>query len=291
MHTQITLEYFHAKQRHYHIYPLSDSIVAERPHSHDYFQVCYVIKGQLAHSVQDKTVQLGQGDVFIIPPGVTHRIAFVGKHTQIDSLCFTEQLFSPGFPQSHAYQFLLKLQTWDSAQPVRLRLEPDEEQRKTIRCLLQSISREQEAAWPRQLTAAASLVSALLCVLAQCYYQQPHNRQAYQQLDENREIMEGCIAYIDAHYTQSLAQKELLRIFGLSRSAFSAMFPRYTGLSLKQYINQKRITRAQELLREQPKLSLQQVADRVGYGEISTFYRNFVQITGVPPSQYRAIYR
>lgn len=287
----ITMDYFQAGQKHYHIYQISGSITAEQPHSHDYYQVCYVVKGQITHTQQDQLVPLGQGDIFIIPPGISHSIHFASQRTQIYSLSFDEQLFSPGFSQSHAYQFLLKLQQANVDHSLRLRLVPNEEQRKTIVGILECLLREQQAQWPRQLTAAASLTSALLCVLAQCYYQQPQNQQAYKELNEGRRVMEDCISYIEGHYWEPISQRDLLRIFGLSRSAFCAMFPQCTGMSLKQYVNQKRIHRAQTMIREQPELSLQQIAGAVGYGEASTFYRNFIQITGITPSEYRALYR
>lgn len=289
---QITLDYFDARQQHYHIYQISSSRVAEQLHCHDYYQVCFVSRGQIDHAQPMQNVRLGQGDVFIIPPGFAHCIDFVGESAQIYSLSFEESLFSPGFSQSHAYRFLLQLQD-DAAkqQPVRLRLLPDENQQTSLRALMECLLREQQAKWPRQLTAAASITSAVLCILAQCYYQQPQNEKAYREMTQSKQIMESCIQYIDQHYKEPLNQTELLKQFAISRSAFCALFPQHTGLSLKQYIGRKRIQKAQTLLRENPSLSLQQVADQVGYGEISTFYRNFIQVAGIAPSKYRALYR
>lgn len=292
MATQITLDYFEARDRHYHIYQIGSSDVAEQLHCHDYYQVCFVDKGQIDHAQSAQNVRLGQGDVFIVPPGFSHRIGFVGKNTRLYSLCFDEGIFSPGFPQSHAYQFLLKLQDGREEQhPIRLRLVPEESQLYSLRSLMECLLREQEARWPRQLTAAASLISAIVCILAQCYYQQPQNKGAYREMTQSQQIMENCIRYVDGHYNEPLSQTQLLKRFAISRSAFCAAFAQQTGLSLKQYISRKRVQKAQTLLREDSSLSLQQVADRVGYGEISTFYRNFVQVAGVSPSKYRSLYR
>lgn len=292
MATQITLDYFDARDRHYHIYQISSSDVAEQLHCHDYYQVCFVDRGQIDHAQSAQNVRLGQGDVFIVPPGFMHRVGFVGKNTRIYSLSFEEGLFSPGFSQSHAYQFLLKLQDKAAGQhPIRLRLVPEENQLHSLRSLMECLLREQEAQWPRQLTAAASIISAILCLLAQCYYQQPQNKGAYREMTQSQQIMESCIRYVDDHYQEPLNQTQLLKRFGISRSAFCAAFAQQTGLSLKQYIGRKRVQKAQTLLREDPSLSLQQVADRVGYGEISTFYRNFLQVAGVSPSKYRSLYR
>lgn len=289
---QITLDYFAARERHYHIHQISSSDVAEQLHSHDYYQVCFVDAGQIEHAQPAQNVRLGQGDVFIVPPGFSHRIGFVGKNTRIYSLSFEEGLFSPGFSQTHVYQFLLKLQEKAAgAQPIRLRLMPEEGQLTSLRSLMECLLREQEAQWPRQLTAAASITAAILHILAQCYYQQPQNEGAYREMTQSQQIMESCIRYIDEHYKEPLNQTQLLKRFAISRSAFCAAFAQQTGLSLKQYISTKRVQKAQNLLREDPSLPLQQVADQVGYGEISTFYRNFIQVAGVSPSKYRSLYR
>ena len=81
----------------------------------------------------------------------------------------------------------------------------------------------------------------------------------------------------------------LLKQFGMSRTTFCTLFPQFTGLSLKQYLSRKRILEAEALIRSRPDLPLTEVAEKVGYDEISTFYRNFVRIAGVAPSKYKEI--
>lgn len=52
------------------------------------------------------------------------------------------------------------------------------------------------------------------------------------------------------------------------------------------YVNRLRIEFSAECLKEKS-LSLEEIADRSGFSNVSTYYRNFTKIMGVPPSKYR----
>ena len=58
-------------------------------------------------------------------------------------------------------------------------------------------------------------------------------------------------------------------------------------MPLRRYIAQKRIQEAQALIRSHPEMPISQIALEVGYQDDSTFYRNFLQVTGLPPSRYK----
>lgn len=71
----------------------------------------------------------------------------------------------------------------------------------------------------------------------------------------------------------------------LSRSAFFARFSRTVGLPPMEYLLCWRIALAKRLLCER-ELSMNQVAERVGYGSVSTFSVAFARHAGVPPARY-----
>lgn len=59
------------------------------------------------------------------------------------------------------------------------------------------------------------------------------------------------------------------------------------GQNFKAWINSLRIGEAQRLLDDQHDLSLTEVAEQSGIPSNSTFYRNFVTVTGMTPAEYR----
>lgn len=55
------------------------------------------------------------------------------------------------------------------------------------------------------------------------------------------------------------------------------------GLSFSEYINQKRIDYAEQLINTHPELSLQEICQKSGFSSTSSFYRNFKLFKGYTP--------
>ncbi len=286
----VTLEHFRATQRHYHIYRIKSSMLDHQSHYHNYYQVCFVTCGEILHCQEGESIILGPGDAFIIPPGFSHSLHFNNIYSEMYSLAFEDTLFHSGFSQSNAHRFLTDLQTGISTRNglcVRLRVMLDGKQQQSVRALMDCLLRQQNSPCPPELSAVPSLISSVLCLLAQGYYQQPHNAHQFSELVNYNSTLLQCTRYIDQHFKQPLSLTALAKQFGLSRSAFCAVFPQFTGLPLRRYIAQKRILEAQRLIRSHPDLPLNQIALEVGYEDFSTFYRNFLRVAGVSPSKYR----
>ena len=290
----ITLAHFRATMRHYHIYRIRKTEVDHLAHYHNYYQISYVVSGEIIHRQNSDAVTLRAGDAFIVPPDFTHSLHFNNEQTEMYSLAFEEALFAPGFPQSNAYQFLGALHTKaiaPTADSVRLRVTLNKGQRRLIESLLECLMRQQQEDCPPGLSVAPSLVGAIIYLLAQSYYQQPQNASELDELARYNGTLLQCVAYIDRHFREPLTLAGLTKEFGLSRSSFCSVFPQFTGVPLRKYIAQKRIKEAQTLIRTYPERSLSAIATEVGYQDDSTFYRNFVQITGLTPSKYRETFR
>ncbi len=286
----ITLEQFQATQRHYHIYRIRETKLAHLDHYHNYYQVCYVVSGEILHKQSDDTVILRAGDAFIVPPGLTHSLHFNNAYGEIYSLAFEESLFAPGFPQSNAYHFLESLRS-KAADPahnsIRLCVPLNRDQRRLIENLMECLIHQQQADCPLGLSSAPSITAGIVYQLAQGYYQQPQNTPELDELANYNSTLLQCITYIDGHFREPISLTELSKRFGLSRSSFCSVFPQFTGMPLQKYVAQKRIKEAQVLIRSCPEKSISQIATEVGYQDDSTFYRNFLRITGVSPLKYK----
>jgi len=82
----------------------------------------------------------------------------------------------------------------------------------------------------------------------------------------------------------------LARAAGLSVAQFNRRFRALTGASPARYQITRRIDRARELLRETP-LTLQQIADALGYRDIYYFHRQYRRETGQTPAEARRQFR
>lgn len=230
------------------------------------------------------------GDAFIVPPGLPHSLHFNNAYAEIYSLAFEEALFAPGFPQSNAYQFLESLlinEDIPTHSGVRLCIPLDRNQRRLIENLLECLICQQQCDCPPGLSCAPSIIAAIVYLLAQSYYGRPQNYSELDKMVDYNSTLLQCVTYIDGHFREPISLESLAKQFGISRSSFGSVFPQFTGMSLHKYVAQKRIKEAQILIRSCPEKSISQIAAEVGYQDDSTFYRNFMRITGVSPSRYR----
>jgi AraC-like DNA-binding protein len=93
--------------------------------------------------------------------------------------------------------------------------------------------------------------------------------------------------YIQEHLHEMPAVEQLARHFGYSRSHFSRLFRRRLGLSPQQYIINARLALAKELLRATA-LPIGHVARQAGYNDVYRFSKQFRQLVGRSPTDYRA---
>ncbi len=78
----------------------------------------------------------------------------------------------------------------------------------------------------------------------------------------------------------------LARKFKITRSALSKGFQRQFGISIKSYLLRQVIQQARRFLTETD-LSIDEIADSLGYKQTSHFYALFKKMTGVSPCVYR----
>lgn len=103
----------------------------------------------------------------------------------------------------------------------------------------------------------------------------PHNRQAsyLQQL-------------LDQHITDAVSIRDLARQVHMSESHFSHQVKALLGVAPQQYVRERKIARARELLESTP-MSIEEIAAALGYDEPTSFFRAFKRATGATPGQIR----
>ena len=184
--------------QNYHIYRIGGSDISQQPHSHDYYQLCYVVCGQIQHWQGDEPVTLYGGDAFLVPPGFVHAVVFPDSSARMYSLSFTEDLFHPGFSRSNVYRFMtaLKLETMESQRlDVRMKIPLDAVQRKNLQALLDCLIAESESGCPAELASAASLIAAAMCVVSQGYFAQPDRQEQLRSAEDQVLRSEGTVRF------------------------------------------------------------------------------------------------
>ncbi|MDQ4039838.1 MAG: AraC family transcriptional regulator [Actinomycetota bacterium] len=93
----------------------------------------------------------------------------------------------------------------------------------------------------------------------------------------------------DRHYAEPLDLEALAAAAGVSKYHFLRCFAKTYGKTPALYLAQRRIERAQDLLRA-TNLTVTEVCHLVGYTSLGSFSAKFTQVVGAPPSDYQAKY-
>ena len=93
-------------------------------------------------------------------------------------------------------------------------------------------------------------------------------------------------AFIDQHYTEKISLETVAKQFNVNKSYLLRVFKGNTGLTVNNYILQKRILMAKNELRFTNK-TLDVIALECGLEEANYFIRVFKKIEGLTPGEYR----
>lgn len=107
------------------------------------------------------------------------------------------------------------------------------------------------------------------------------------QKEEKHPITAQIIAYINEHLAEEIYLDVLAAQFKMSGGYVSFYFKSKTGVNIVDYINETRIAKASSLLADEG-LKIRDVAEAVGYKNITSFNRMFKKYTGLTPSEYRS---
>lgn len=99
------------------------------------------------------------------------------------------------------------------------------------------------------------------------------------------DIFNEIIDYIHQSDIVALKVSDLVNEFNLSRSTLQQLFNKYEHTTPKSYINQQRLEKSRQLIRES-NLSITQIAAELGYGSIQYFSRAFSKAFNMSPSEY-----
>lgn len=97
------------------------------------------------------------------------------------------------------------------------------------------------------------------------------------------------LKYISENYKDDLSIDTICNKIGFSKYYFCKLFKQQLGVTIHQYVTEFRINKAKELL-AYSKLSVNAVAQQVGFKTTLTFLRAFEKSVHMTPSEYRDYY-
>lgn len=104
--------------------------------------------------------------------------------------------------------------------------------------------------------------------------------------DVNPTTIQRIIQEIKQNYAEDITLTDLARKYGISTSHLSGLIKEELQMSYSEYIAARRVQKAKELLADE-KLSIEEIAEQVGYCDYFYFTKVFKKNAGISPSKYR----
>ena len=139
----------------------------------------------------------------------------------------------------------------------------------------------------RSSEATTIIYSCFYKILANCM--SPINSSAKMQTTDSL-LFDDIIHYVDTNIMNQLSVSDIAHLFGYDASSIYRKFKLHTGLSLKEYIQHRRVALAMGLICSTD-LSLDEIAIRCGYNDKAALNMLFLRKKNISLAQYTKEHR
>ena len=256
-------------------------------HVHDFSELVVVTGGRGMHKIEDEAWPLSAGDVFVVKGDEAH------EYCELDGLNLINVLYLPdrlrwdlgdltALPGYHAL-FTLEPQ-WRRRHRFNSRLHLSPHEIGHVLGLIDQLDAELKSRAPGFGFLATAVYMQLVGLLSRAYGRSRNpDSQALLRIA-------GTITYLETHYDSEVELDDLAEMAHMSKRSFLRTFQAATGQTPIAYLIQIRVNRAADLLRTTTD-PVTDVAFAVGFHDSNYFARQFRQLMGATPREYRSAHR
>ena len=230
-------------------------------HVHSDYEIYMFIEGDSKYIVEENVYSLEPGDVIIIRKNMLHRVYHnsAAKYSRIvfnidpeffeacDCKEYEEQFANPrpGIGNKIDAEIVRESGLYD----IFVRLEKYSDSFKNIYTPI-----------------VRSLLVEMLYII--------NSIDSFSKGDMGDERLKSIISYINQNFTENITLHDIEKKFFISKYHLCHIFPRATGLTVHQYITNKRLALADDLIKNGKSVS--EAAELSGFNSYSSFYRAYM---------------
>jgi AraC-like DNA-binding protein len=223
----------------------------------------FATAGKSRYDIEDKHYEIKEGDLLIFPKYLMHK----GASDPIEPWSFYTVQFNLHFANA------LSEQRFSQIRPVIRSTNPFE-----LNVLFQELYRTWSMKKQGYLIKCRGILLQLLYILIRENSLTSTNSPHYY-------TMEKLLNVMAADYPTTFTVQQLADLAGFSPSYLRALFKKMTGLTVIQYQQHIRISKARDLLLSGA-CNVTEAAQRVGFNDIFYFSKLFKKMIGINPSEY-----
>lgn len=247
----------------------------------------YIRSGSGAYFIKDRKYPLKENSILIIHKGEVHNYIKGNSSIYMDKvyLAFNPSIFKN---TQYTYEKLIsRISECKKKFIHQVLFPPEESQRADL--IISNITSEWENKKLHYREAIVNLLLELFIIIHRSFSFSASGTSTHKKIESTVQdrLISKVISYIDKNYRNPLHLATLSKHVFRSPYHLSHIFKDVTGFNFKEYLINKRIMKAKNLLESESDIKVISVAEDVGFSNLSTFNRDFKRLTGISPSEYR----
>lgn len=262
-----------------------DRFVKFNKHKHDYLEMMFVYSGSIKQKIEDKNVDIKKGEVVLMDMNVEHSIEEAGENDIAINILIKKEFFDWIFMNEIAdndliSNFIVKA-LYEKNKFKQFLYFRTSENKKVWKFMIEILIEYYENKNGME-TAVRAYIILLFNELLRDYNKYLPNSIVYK-IDTN--VAVEIMNYIGDNY-KNINLKILAEHFNYSTDYMGKLVRKVTGKNLTELEKNIKIDHAKYLLKN-TKQSISDVISKVGYSNLSYFYKQFREKTGITPDEYR----
>jgi AraC-like DNA-binding protein len=250
-------------------------------HFHAEFEIYYLFDGTRYYFIENKTHTIKKGSLVLVNSMQIHRTSACGRAPHDRFLIeLTSEPFS-GF-----FRNICGLSLENLFAELSGIWELDEAGQRYVEKLLDEITDEFRGQREFYASLAMMKIAELLLFAARLKTGGQGMYGASLSHASKHKQTQVITEYISANYAKVKSLDEICKAFFISKSYLCRIFKEVTGYTVLEYINMRRVKKAQEYL-ENGEMNVAEISAALGYGTVTHFERMFRKYTETTPLKYR----
>lgn len=240
----------------------------EHYHWHDFFEISLVCSGCARFFVDGLFYPVRQGDVAIFRPGEVHGW-YMKEDVELLVMTFSEEIVTSDPYVGEEILSFFREGVGGASKLLAGGLTAGE-----VRHSLLEAWREWNGQEPGKNAMIKAELLRILCCLNRAFGQDRADTEPARKRRRDLKRLDPALRYLDVHYREKVSMAEVAATVGMSPGYFSKLFHALMGQRYVEYVTQKRIYKAKELL-ETTDQTVVDIALESGFNSVANFYRTY----------------
>lgn len=243
-------------------------------HIHRCYEFLYIMEGTFFYTVEGNEYILSPGDLIVTNPDELHSFSFPEKCSFTRQFLHVYPNFVSAFPEL--------LSELDARVPgTRNYIPASLFQKYNLGVIFSGLKEYCQNPVPETHLMALTYSIQLIVKISTILRHEDLSAPAVSINKNTYKIRE----YIDRHFTRNIHLDELSQYMFMDKAYLCRLFKQETGMTIRTYINMRRIIRAKNLILSGKKAS--NIYAECGFQDYSTFYRSFHKYVGMTPERFK----